>query len=82
MAVHRSLKKGVGSCLPLDLKAILANFMIQGEKREKHLKPVLNEMDSDWQILCDDYTDYPAFHASHHMYIVMKIGGCPQKNHP
>ncbi|WP_027955758.1 class I SAM-dependent methyltransferase [Halobacillus kuroshimensis] len=49
---------------------ILATFMIQGEEREGHLKRVLNEMDFDWEILCDDYTEYPAFHDSYHMYIV------------
>ncbi|MBM7614491.1 class I SAM-dependent methyltransferase [Alkaliphilus hydrothermalis] len=59
--------------LELKVEGVLANFMIKGAKREKHLKSVLNGIGIDWEVLCDDYTEYPESNAQFHMYIIKKI---------
>lgn len=51
---------------------VLAIFMQQGQKREAYLKRVLDELEIDWEILADRYTDYPEFNARYHMYIMKK----------
>ncbi|ARI77920.1 class I SAM-dependent methyltransferase [Halobacillus mangrovi] len=51
---------------------VLAIFMMQGEKRETYLKRVLDEMEFEWEVLADRYTDYPEFNTRYHMYIVKK----------
>ncbi|MGA9467849.1 MAG: methyltransferase type 11, partial [Exiguobacterium marinum] len=51
---------------------VLAIFMQQGQKREAYLKRVLDELEIDWEILADRYTDYPEFNARYHMYILKK----------
>ncbi|MBN2860487.1 MAG: class I SAM-dependent methyltransferase [Sphaerochaetaceae bacterium] len=51
---------------------ILVNFMIAGARREKYLKKILDEQ-CPWNVLYDDYTDYPDFNATYHRYIAQKV---------
>ena len=51
---------------------ILVNFMIAGARREKYLKKILAKQ-CTWDVLYDDYTDYPDFNATYHRYIAQKV---------
>lgn len=59
----------------LKVGGVLCNFMIKGSNRQKHLKGVLKKMDIDWEVLCDNYTDYPESNSQFHMYIIKKVKG-------
>ncbi|WP_425449117.1 class I SAM-dependent methyltransferase [Dethiothermospora halolimnae] len=59
----------------LKVGGVLCNFMIKGAKREKHLKSILKDIEADWKILSDNYTDYPEADSQFHMYIIKKIRG-------
>ncbi|UII56378.1 methyltransferase domain-containing protein [Cytobacillus spongiae] len=56
----------------LKIGGVLCNFMVKGPNREKHIKDTLVGMGIDWEVLRDQYTDYPAFNTSYHMYILKK----------
>ena len=55
----------------LESGGLLVNFMISGARREQYLKRILAEQ-YRWDVLYDDYTDYPDFNITYHRYIVQK----------
>jgi len=59
----------------LKINGILANFMISGSERECYLKRVLNDLEIEWEVLQEGYTDYPEANAKFHMYIIKKQSG-------
>jgi len=58
----------------LKVNGILANFMISGSKRESYLKKVLNNLEIEWEVLQEGYTNYPEADAKFHMYVIKKSG--------
>lgn len=63
------LKKIIGELKP---GGVLCNFMQKSSKREKELKKIINESRIKFEILLEDYTDYPEYGAQFHMYIIKK----------
>ncbi len=51
---------------------LLCNFMLKGKTRENELKKIYQESKTAFKVLRDDYTEYPAFQATYHMYIIQK----------
>ena len=52
---------------------VICNFMQKGPKREKHLKSAVQESRASFEVLLEDYTDYPEHNAEFHMYIIRKL---------
>ncbi len=51
---------------------LLCNFMLKGKTRENELKKIYQESKTAFKVLRDDYTEYPAFQTTYHMYIIQK----------
>ena len=47
--------------------------MLKNENSEKHLKNALEKTGLQFEIIYDDYIDYPEGNSKYHMYIIKKI---------
>jgi 2-polyprenyl-3-methyl-5-hydroxy-6-metoxy-1,4-benzoquinol methylase len=54
-------------------KSILCNLLMKSSKNEKHLKFIVENFDSKFEVLYDDYATYPEANCKYHMYIIKKI---------
>jgi len=54
--------------------AIFCNCMIMGKTRERLLKSIISKSEWEFQVLLDEYMDYPDFNAKYHVYIIKKAG--------
>lgn len=57
----------------LKLGGLLCVFMIQGQQREKILKSVIEDSGVDYEIILDDYTQYPEYKSTFNMLFVKKM---------
>jgi tellurite methyltransferase len=54
-------------------KSILCNLLMKSDKNEKYLKSVIENFDSKFEVLYDDYATYPEAKCKYHMYIIKKV---------
>ncbi|MBK5253361.1 MAG: methyltransferase domain-containing protein [Peptostreptococcaceae bacterium] len=52
--------------------AILCNFIMKGKKREADFKRIIEESNIKFEVMVDDYTEYPEYDGKFHMYIIKK----------
>ena len=52
---------------------IICNFMLKGKTREQVLKSTVNSLVIKFEVLHDEYTPYPEFKSTFHMYIIRKL---------
>jgi len=53
---------------------VFCNCMIMGKTRERLLKSLISKSEWEFQVLLDEYMDYPDFNAKYHVYIIKKAG--------
>ncbi|BCR35236.1 class I SAM-dependent methyltransferase [Mariniplasma anaerobium] len=53
--------------------SILCNLLMKSNKNEKHLKSIVGNFDSEFEVLFDDYAVYPEANCEYHMYVIKKI---------
>lgn len=53
--------------------SIFCNLLMKSKAKEKYLKAVVDSISSDFEVLIDDYANYPEANCDYHMFVIKKI---------
>ncbi len=71
--VERETKLFARIVKELKNNGVICNFMLKSSKNEKYLKKILKDSGIKFEVICDDYTEYPEANFKYHMYVIKKL---------
>jgi len=71
--VERETKLFVRIVKELKISGVICNFMLKSNKNEKYLKKIIKDSGIKFEVICDDYTEYPEGNFKYHMYVIRKL---------
>jgi len=57
----------------IKVNGVFVNFIIKGKMREAIIKDLVNKSGFDWEVLAEEYVDYPESNSKYHMLAVRKL---------
>lgn len=61
-----------GILLQMNQGSILCNLLMKSKSNEKYLKSIINNSRFSFDVLFDDYAEYPEANCEYHMFVIRK----------